>query len=270
MNYDADKSDRIMAQLKMDLANGRLKPAMQLLRHAEAGGGVRGGGAMIKDLRAAVGEAPVADLVRAFAEEACPYCRAGREQCEDCGGQGYYDDTRICRSCAGLGLQRCPFCNGTSFAGYDFVPKGLRPAAMNHRLHFAKEQIAELGRPGTPRHAGARDIARRILSLDRCRGILANAVEQVRLSKTGAPGAGYSAAERTKIEKECRRDNGVAEAAIRRLLVSLGEHFARKAERPNQDADSRALLAHRAKAFAGLGRGTDFGDSVLRTPAALK
>jgi hypothetical protein len=142
---------------------------------------------------------------------------------------------------------------------------------MALRLKFAMQQIKELAKPDGGAEASASKIAKRILAIDRCRGVLANAVEQARLHEQG-PGIRptYTPAQRVKIERSCRQENGKAEAAIRKLLLSLAERFALKAQRSGDAPGRRALLAHRAKVFAQLSRGKEFGESALRTPQALR
>lgn len=271
MGYDTDKTGPILEELKNALRTGRMKDALVLLRHADAGGKLRNDAGVLAGLRAAVGEKQAASVLNEFAADPCPYCTGGRDKCDDCSGKGYYGEAQVCRPCAGLGLRRCSFCNGTGFAGYDFVPRGLRGAVMSMRLKYAKDQIAALSKDLKDREGGSRETAKHILAIDRCRGILANAVEQARLNEIGAPGGRqhYPPAERARIEKESRALNKIAEEAIRVLLRSLGQRFADKAQRLKKGDENRALLGHRAKVFTQLAAAEDFGKSALRTPGAL-
>ncbi len=270
MSYDADKTPYVLAELKDAARAGDIKRVMKLLRHADAGGRLRAGSGFTAALRSAVGESAATAIARAFATDPCPYCRNGREPCEDCAGTGAIGN-KVCRPCAGLGVRRCPFCNGTAFAGYDLVPRGLRPAVMKLRLEFAESQIA-----GAARHADDREHARqvvgRIFAVDRCRGVLANAVEQVSLDETSTVGgsAMFSEDDVSRTRRRALALNGRAEDVIRALLRRLAEGFARRAERPGSNGEARRLVAHRARHFASMSEDESLGDSALRTPAALR
>jgi len=272
MNYDSDKTDDVLAQLRDAVAQGDMKPAMKLLRHADAGGALRRGSKLLPGLEAALGKRPAAALVKAFASDPCPYCTAGCEKCEECRGKGHFDDAEVCKTCAGLGLRRCPFCNGTSFAGYDFVPRGLRPAVMAVRLAHALEQLDSLTARAQRPPTSSRETAKLILALDRCRGILANVVEQTRINEIGATGGRqlYTPAQRARTESSCREANARAEAGVRLLLRALAEQFAAKAQRKAAGEPDRPRLAPRAQVFARLSAAPDFSDTVFRTPRALQ
>ncbi|MDP1662696.1 MAG: hypothetical protein Q8L55_12350, partial [Phycisphaerales bacterium] len=145
MGYDRDKTELVIEQLKEAVGEGKHKAAMQLLRHADAAGSLKGDGEVIEAIEEAVGKRECAAIVREFAGDSCRYCKGGRETCEECDGKGHVGPEEVCDQCAGLGLSRSPFCNGTAFAGYDFVPTGLRPAVMAQRVHAALKQIGKLG-----------------------------------------------------------------------------------------------------------------------------
>ena len=147
MSYDADKTTEILDELKSALRKDDRAEAMQILRFADASGAIRRGSGMFSALQKSIGERQAQQLVYDFATDRCPYCKGGREKCEDCGGKGFYSGTKVCHPCAGLGLKRCPFCNGTAFAGYDFVPRGLRQIVLLVRTDFAAEQLKSLCNP---------------------------------------------------------------------------------------------------------------------------
>lgn len=272
MDYDADKTDQILQKLQEAVESGHLKDAKQLLQHADASGRLKSDSGIFAGLKAAVGEKPALAIVKSIALQACPCCTGGREKCDECQGKGFVDDVRVCRVCAGLGLQRCPFCNGTCLAGYDFVPRGLRPTVLVMRLKFAEEQLKSLAKGTDQATMNVREMVKRIVSVDRCRGILANAVEQARLNEIGASSGlkMYSTASKTKIQRMSRSLNDKAEALIEKLFHALAEKFVRKAQAKGTDNRHRVLHAHRAKVFAELGARQYFGNTSLRTPAALQ
>jgi hypothetical protein len=272
MDYDDDKTSHVIAELRDTLASGSVSRAIRLLRHADSAGGLCPNATLHATMKEAVGEKSTAEIVSALAEEPCPYCRAGREPCQDCSGSGHIGPTRICRVCAGLGLRRCPFCNGTALAGYSFVPSGLRPAVVASRLALAAERIRTLAKAAPPAGASARDLARRIVELDRYRGMLANAVEQVRMhaEQSTLGRVLYTASTHARVEKEARRANAAAEPAIRALFQQLAEHSRASAQRPGRTKEERALRTNRAKAFAEIAAAANFDGSSLATPRVLR
>lgn len=271
MSYDADKTTEILAELKAALRKDDLTDAMQILRFADGSGAIRRGSGMLPALQKEIGEKQAQRLIYAFATDPCPYCKGGREKCEDCGGKGFYSGTKVCHPCAGLGLKRCPFCNGTAFAGYDFVPRGLRQIVLLVRTDFAAQQIRSLAAPKTAESERASQLARRILALDRCRGIFANAAEQSRIIESRAANEriAFATTDRVRIERESRQQNRIAENAIRFLFRLLAERSAAKA-RAGRKESTRELFAHRAKIFTRFSAGDGLDASSLATPVALR
>lgn len=272
MGHDGDTAKLILERLKSALRRGDHISAMQLLRRADATGSLRADAGMLSALKSAVGEKASSMLVDAFGRDACPYCIDGRDKCEECGGKGQYYQVSVCPTCAGFGVRRCSFCNGAAFAGYDFVPRGMRPAVMLARLSLARERIDAAQKDLGKMPLGVQDTVKRIAAIDQCRCIWGDAVEQACLNEVGAPGGVslYTPAERMRIESECREANGGAEAAIRGLLRSLADHFARRAGQSTDNESVRTLFSYRAGAFTALSNEADFGDSVLCTPVALR
>lgn len=273
MNYDSDRRKPVLERVRDALDEGDLKQAMQLLRHASAGGAWPREGGLFAGLKSGLGIKHVAELVEGFADEVCPYCKGGRTACEDCEGHGHVGEASVCRPCAGLGLRRCLFCNGTSRAGYDFVPAGLRPAVMLRRLKHARHSVDHA--PGHEAHQSrARELARRLLELDRDRGIAANAAEQVRLNGPGsATGRGvYSATQVERVRHAALEINHRAEGQMHALLRQLSEEYASRAEHEHGPAldGKRRLSRERAKFFGRLAGEKRFGSSELETPRSLR
>lgn len=268
MSYDTDKTAEILEELRAAVREDKIENAMNLLRFADSSGSLRRDSGMLSALQKSIGEKQTQKLINAFATDPCPYCRSGREKCDDCGGKGYYAESKVCAPCAGLGLKRCPFCNGTGFAGYDFVPRGLRPIVLLVRTDFATKQISTASELNSKEPPTSRDIKQRIIAIDRCRGVLANAVEQSRLSAVDGR-SGFESSDRSRIQREAKLQNRHAETAIRMLLGKLAEHYSDRAHR-QRDSDERGLLAHRAKVFSRLSTGDGLNASSLRTPISLQ
>lgn len=267
MSYDTDKTGEVLEELRTAVREDKIENAMQLLRFADGAGTLRRDSGMLPALQRAIGEKHAQKLIQAFATDACPYCNNGREKCDDCGGKGWYAGSKVCAPCAGLGLKRCPFCNGTGFAGYDFVPRGLRPIVMLVRTDFAAKQISAAEKFGGAKPT-SRELKQRIVAIDRCRGVLANAVEQSRLGEIDGR-SGLESSDRARVKREAKQQNQRAEKAIRVLLGMLAELYAERTER-QRESEQRGLLAHRAKVFGRLSAGESLESSSLRTPAALK
>lgn len=262
MAQGKDANGSILDAVKSCLAAGEPAKAIQRLRHADASGGLRRDAGLLKECRQALGVEATDELVKALAGQKCPYCTSGRERCADCDGSGTADDDSPCRYCASLGVKRCPFCNGTGFAGFDFVPRGFRPAVLGLRVQFASRQISVLKKAAADPPAGARECTAQVLAVVRCRGILSNAIEQSRTSETAAPDrpapgsqALFGAEQRARIEEVCLRENARAEKAVRALLVALAD---------------RTKSPDRSKMLRALSRSPMFGSSVLQTPPPLR
>ncbi len=257
MAQGKDANGSILEAVKARLVAGEPAKAIERLRHADASGTLRRDAGLLKECRHALGAERTDELLKALAGQKCPYCTSGRERCADCDGSGSANDASPCRYCASLGVRRCPFCNGTGFAGFDFVPRGFRPAVLSLRVQFASKQIAVLRRTAAEPPAGARECTAHVLAVVRCRGILSNAIEQSRTSETGAPGsqALFSAEQRGRIEEVCLRENARAEKAVRALLAALAE---------------RTKSPERAKMLVALSRSPMFSNSVLQTPPPLR
>ncbi|MBX3357261.1 MAG: hypothetical protein KF745_02415 [Phycisphaeraceae bacterium] len=272
MTFDEDKTPGILQQLRASVASGNYKDAVLLLRHADAGGRMRADPGVLRSLRKAVGEKKTSGILDAMAFEVCRYCQGGRGLCEECEGKGVFSDGRVCRACAGFGLVRCPFCNGTALAGYDFVPRGLRPAVLALRLAHGDKRINDLSRVDPDADASPKDLVRLLLEIDRYRGILANAIEQVRIQGSGASGetSMYSSPIRSRILARCEKANDRAEEALRSVLDRLAKRCASKAERLGKSTPKGSVYARRATAFGRLSTTKRFDDSPLATPRALR
>lgn len=92
-----------------------------------------------------------ADLVvSAFSHCNCFMCTDGVVACDVCEGKGTVDTDEPCANCASLGLVRCSFCEGTSWAGSDVIPHELRQAVWQRRLARAGKALRQFARDFCP------------------------------------------------------------------------------------------------------------------------
>ncbi len=265
-----EQTRRFTEMLREACRTDNVASALDLLRKADTSGRLSPGTPLFSILSEALGPTDAARIVEGFAADRCPYCKAGRESCAECEGKGH-DDSRPCATCAGLGLRRCPFCNGTSLAGYDLVPRALLPQVLAARLSAAEKRLALLSRLTEEPQSRTRDIALQILEIDQCRGALANAVEQAVLHSQDSPAARqlFTTADLESLRAEARRLNSQAETAIRSLLKALADHYASRAESKGPEGARHSLYEHRAEYFRKLAAAESFNGSVLETPRTL-
>jgi hypothetical protein len=272
MNYDDDKTKAVLQKLAATLSKGTPKDAAQLLLQADSSGALQADPSLYRHMQKALGQKHAEEVTEAFVTSKCPYCSHGREKCAECQGQGFAEQASVCQMCAGLGLCRCPFCNGTALAGYDLVPRGLRPTVLALRLRWAQRQLRVCMANQARAERATRETGGRILHIDRLRCILANASEQASLSKArtadGQPV--YTPARKHKLQAQCRQLNGKAEALMSGLLRLVAERYAARALRKDLDAKQRAYNQERAKSFAKLISANGLSDSALKTPFALR
>ncbi len=271
MGYDSDKSDELLDRFTDLIQRAKVADAMSLLRHAEAGGCLRCDSDFVARANASMGVRRLTAFVNAFAIDPCPFCRAGREVCEECNGRGTVSSSGVCQECAGLGLVRCLLCNGTSVAGYDLIPRVLRMEVLRARCALAEHRLHMLRGAEVKSVESGKKLAARILEIDQCRGMLANAVERARMNELGAPGgtATISKKDFEKLERHCRRLNAMAELAIRSLLIELSGRLITQSKRAGGDGRAKALLIHKSENFARLAQSDEFEGSPLQTPHAL-
>ncbi|HVU64873.1 MAG TPA: hypothetical protein VHC70_12910 [Phycisphaerales bacterium] len=86
MNHDADKTPRILEEIRKSVEAGSYKAAARPLRHANAGGGMRQASGVVESLRAAIGEWHASGILRELAGDGCKYCGGDRERCGECHG----------------------------------------------------------------------------------------------------------------------------------------------------------------------------------------
>lgn len=269
MSYDADHRRRILEEVRSACKAGKFGHAATLLQQATANLSLKNRRIPVRLLRAELGAGCADQLVRWCTVQPCMFCKAGRERCEECGGRGEEQSGAVCHDCGGLGSRRCAFCNGTAFAGYDFVPVGLRVAVMTGRMRLALARIAEIRAKVSA--SDTAQIIHRLADLERCRGVLANACERVRMGDVTTPGESiFSHSTAVRIESTCRAANARAEAIVRRLLKSLASRGNGGAGTPSPGSHGRSISPARAMFLATLADSENLAPSALETPSIFR
>lgn len=265
MAYDADHRRRILEEVRSACKAGNFEHAAQLLQQATANLSLQNRRIPVRLLRAELGAGCADQLVRWCTLQPCMFCKAARERCEECGGRGERPNGAVCNDCGGLGSRRCAFCNGTAFAGYDFVPVGLRVVVMTGRMRLALARIAELRAKVSA--SDTAQIIHRLADLERCRGVMANACERVRMGDVTVPGESiFSHSTAVRIESACRAANARAESIVRRLLKLLASRVNGGAGTVRPGSHRQSISLARAMFFAKLAESDHLAPSALETP----
>lgn len=267
MPYDADHRRRILEEVRSACKGGKFEHAAKVLQQATANLSLKNRRLPVRLLRAELGASCADQLVKWCTVQPCMFCKAGRDTCEECRGKGEEKSGNVCDDCGGLGSRRCSFCNGTAFAGYDFVPVGLRVVVMTGRMRLALARIAELRAKVSASAPDTAQIIQRLADLERCRGVLANACERVRMGDVTTPGeAVFSHSTAVRIESTCRAANARAEAIVRRLLKSLASHGNGGTGTASPGSHGKSISPARAMFFAKLAASDNLAPSALETP----
>ncbi len=271
MSYDADHRDRILEAIRSACVANEFERAATLLQQAAATLKTKNRRIPLDTLRSGIGATCADRLVKWCTVRPCMYCQGGREQCESCRGTGQEQHAQFCQDCGGFGMRRCPFCNGTSFAGYDFVPEGLRVAIMSGRLRLALARIAKLRRRDPASESDRDKLIREVIDLDRCRGVLANAFEHIGGGDVTTPGAAlYAQSTVTRVQFMCKAANATAESVIRKYLHALAAGSAPALPTDQGNATGLGVSSARATHFASLARDRHLAPSALETPFVFR
>lgn len=271
MSYDADHRERILEAIRSACVANEFERAATLVQQAAATLRTKNRRIPLELLRSGIGATCADRLVKWCTVRPCMYCQGGREQCESCRGTGQEQNAQVCQVCGGFGMRRCPFCNGTSFAGYDFVPEGLRVAVMSCRVRLALARIAKLRRRELASECDRDKLIREVIDLDRCRGVLANAFEHVGGGDVTTPGAAlYAHSTVMRVQSMCRSANAAAERVIRTYLHALAPRNAPAVPTDQGSATGLGVSSPRATHFASLARARHLAPSALETPFVFR
>ena len=118
-------------------------------------------------------------------------CKAGLLVCEECGGKGLDPRGAICERCIGLGAANCPFCGGSGWITYNYVPAALLSLVVMERsrgvLEVAGELLAQPAPTADTRPAPSRAaLIRQLVRLNRLLGAFNNAIAVANLDDLGA------------------------------------------------------------------------------------
>lgn len=173
---------RVMDALKVDLESGR---GARAVRHFVAGAAHQlfpEDRKLLSWLNRKLGKAKTADLINAFAEFPCFYCKKGVEPCPRCDERGHLPGGAVCDTCIGLKSARCDFCDGSGRVTLNYVPAGLRAHVLVHRVKAAGGELKSIVRriPKNPRPENAEKTLQRCIrgltGLIRVLGVLENCV----------------------------------------------------------------------------------------------
>lgn len=240
------------------LRNGSAGDAIRSLRQVLAAPEMANQRPLLPAIRAAVGDAGAARVVRALAEARCMYCRGGLDACEECDRTGRADHgAAACSTCSGLGAVRCQFCGGSGLESYEAVPAGLLTAVASCRVDAAAARAARSAahRPpdqvtaaGLPRVRQA--LARHAVEQTRDLAVLVNAAQLARSHR------GRDVAPRNLVGQLFARSARAAQSSRRQLagvyrrLASASAHLAALARDPavrEFEQDRSALFAEEAE-----------------------
>ncbi len=180
------KAKRVMRDVLRELDLDHRAEAARLFVKGLSHGIVPEGADLAEWLVETVGTEAAARLIVAFVRCPCFYCEKGREACENCGGRGHSRSGAVCERCAGLGVARCDFCDGSGWVTLNYVPEGLQVRVLVDRAHLAIRSIGkqlEQRVPRPSRSAPARSLkecARLLLDLNRAMGVLENSLVAAR------------------------------------------------------------------------------------------
>ena len=205
-------------------------------------------------------------LIRAFAAHPCMICTRGLLACEACRGEGEARDGRVCDACAGFGATNCDFCAGSGWITYNCIPASLRAAVVVARCKLALAEAHALlaaplpDPPKASRPTARKDLAQRLLRLNRLQGAFNNALEVARHSVAAATPT--TSAVLKNVEAVCTKAATRLERTIRRLLLLLREVEEVEAARATQ-ARIRESARWRANYYAALAKSSNFTGTCL-------
>lgn len=211
-----------------------------------------------------LGKARAASLVAAFARHPCMGCKRGLLLCEECKGKGVFGRGSICDRCLGLGTSNCGFCAGSGWITYNYVPPGIRVPVVTERVKLAAKQATEALAEALPQSDDPpltrRELARRLLELNRLMGAFDNALEVAR----HPPVSSRAVASALKVIRVVAlKAAGQIERRIRQLLALLVQDALARRERADTEV-AQTIEKRRARFYHNLAKSPDFKWTCLR------
>jgi hypothetical protein len=260
---------RVLRNIVDELEHGRRTTAAKHFREGQDHRLFPTGNGLPRWLIKSIGKEATGKLVDAFAQFPCFYCKKGLETCETCDGRGTIAGGIICEACAGLGVIRCSFCDGSGWVTYNVVPPGLRLTVLAERVNRASGEIETLLQKPAPKNASADPVkaaercTKQMLDLNRQLGVLENAVVA---SKDLARTHPSSKQKLAKIAEACCHAAVEAQARVRLLAKQLAVCSTVQAEAVDADAAVRKRAKKGAAFYESLAASETLAGTALEHP----
>jgi hypothetical protein len=194
-------------------------------------------------------------LIAVFELSPCPFCKKGRQKCENCDGHGHMEHEMVCVDCLGLGVVLCNFCSGSGWSSIDSVPLGLRSVILLRRSKLAVARIRKiLSRPAlqASKQNGLiilKKYAQMLIDLSRYMGVLENTV----LAKDELAKSNRRIDSQTnEIVKSCVSAAASANTQAREIIRHMAATSRSQSREPDQDSAAQDLAIARAEFYESL------------------
>ncbi|MBN2446988.1 MAG: hypothetical protein JXO22_09695 [Phycisphaerae bacterium] len=261
--------DRVMQGVLAKLERGRSTQAVKLFRNAQDHDLFPTGSGLHRWLNKSIGKEATAKLIDAFVRFPCFYCKHGLESCEVCDGRGTISGAILCEACAGLGVARCGFCDGSGWVTNNIVPPGLRVVVLAERVSRARKHLEvtlskpiSKGMPSDPVQAAKR-CAKQILHVNRQLGVFENTIVTTRKVVESHP---RSKEKLAKIIGVCCRGTLAGQERVRELAQRMSDYSKEIAESVNVDETIRERAASGAAYYESLAKSATFAGTSLDHP----
>ncbi len=171
------------------LKSGNLKQAADLFVIGQNHGLFMPDHTLTDTLIKTIGKSATKKLITAFAHYPCQFCSKGRTKCENCDGHGKTQKDTMCERCAGLGIERCDFCNGSGWLAIEDLPKGLHTTVLVTRIQTALARLKLILAKPVPTaskinpKASLKESAQTCIYIDRFVGVLENMLIELKKLK---------------------------------------------------------------------------------------
>jgi hypothetical protein len=258
-----------MQKVLHSLKRGRRTEAARFFKEAQEAGDVPQDGQLQNWLVKTIGKQATIQLVDAFAQSPCFYCKKGRVVCEQCDGGGHTDTDATCEPCIGLGLARCDFCDGSGWITITYVPTPLQLPVLKIRAQNATNQLSALLKEKLPRpsprrpKAAAKKAARLLLGLEVIMGVLENTTVAAKQIGESRP---ESQRQSNVLIQSSIRAARKADGPVRQVLKCVSAATRLEAKVAEPESDEGRLATARADYYQRLSTSTNFAGTGLEHP----
>jgi len=248
------RAEKALPAVVQALERGRRQDAARLFLQGLSHGIAPQDKPLLKWLSRAIGKELTAKLVNAFVHFPCFYCKKGRTRCEDCDARGSLEEGTPCRTCVGIGVARCEFCDGSGWVTLEYVPEGLRPVVIRNRAALALQRMRNLSRQpvGRPSSGDADKTVKRcsqfLLNLDRQMGVF----ENVLVAVEHLPEADHAKVKLRSLADRCVQTAAKGENRIRETILCMANAFRAAAKTAGKGSRKRSQAERRAEFYAAL------------------